>query len=163
MKKIVLLFVIIVSCFGCKKSDTELNGVKVYLIETDDPVIFNKSVILYDDNDYIIKTPLDTFLIGYPFLLDGYSEMKTKAINDALINDALDVSDYMKYARDSVFTLAYHLEKGSCYIFDKHLNESIKTILVETYMEGEPMAYTGGRRFYIKGRLFLETLDLISK
>jgi hypothetical protein len=33
---------------------------------------------------------------------------------------------------------------------------------MEEYMEGEPMMSTGGRRFYIKGVLFLETVDLIS-
>ncbi len=30
-------------------------------------------------------------------------------------------------------------------------------------MEGEPMMSTGGRRFYVKNKLFLETVDLISK
>jgi hypothetical protein len=29
-------------------------------------------------------------------------------------------------------------------------------------MEGEPMMSFGGRRFYIKGVLFLETVDMIS-
>jgi hypothetical protein len=34
---------------------------------------------------------------------------------------------------------------------------------VETYSEGEPMASHGGRRFYINNKLFLETVDMISK
>jgi hypothetical protein len=89
--------------------------------------------------------------------------MKTKAINDGAINDILVVSDYMKRPGDSVFTLAYYLETGRCYLFDKEVNECIKTIQVETYMEGEPMMSTGGRRFYLKNKLFLETVDLISK
>lgn len=33
---------------------------------------------------------------------------------------------------------------------------------MEEYFEGEPMQSTGGRRFYLKGVLFLETIDLIS-
>jgi hypothetical protein len=69
----------------------------------------------------------------------------------------------MKRPRDSVYTLAYYLETGKCYLFDKQVKESIKTIQVENYMEGEPMMSTGGRRFYLKNKLFLETVDLISK
>jgi len=162
MKKIILL-VIIVCYYGCKKDIPEINGIVVNLIEDDDPIIFKKSVILFDDNSYLIKTPLDTFLIGFPFLQSGYGDMKTKAVHDGEINDILVVSDYMKRPRDSVYTLAYNLETGRCYLFDKQVKESIKTIQVVTYMEGEPMMYTGGRRFYIRNKLFLETVDYISK
>jgi len=163
MKRIIFILIIIVCCYGCKKDTPDINGEVVNLIATDDPIIFKKSVILFDDNSYLIKTPLDTFLIGYPFLWSGYSDMKIKAINDCTINDILVVSDYMKRPRDSVYTLAYYLETGKCYLFDKQVKESIKTILVENYMEGEPMMSTGGRRFYVKNKLFLETVDLISK
>lgn len=163
MKKIIFLLVIIVSCYGCKKDTPEIKGVDVNLIANDDPIIFKKSVILFDDSNYLIKTPLDTFLIGYPFLLSGYGDMKIKTINDGAINDVLVVSDYMKHYGDSIYTLAYYLETGKCYLFDKQVKESIKTIQVETYMEGEPMMFTGGRRFYLKNKLFLETVDLISK
>lgn len=163
MRKAIILLTIIVSCFGCKKDTNEIKGVIVSLMATDDPIIFNKSVILFDDNSYLIKTPLDTFLIGYPFLMSGYGDMKTKAINDGTINDILVVSDYMKRPRDSVYTLAYYLETGKCYLFDKQVKGSIKTIQVVTYTEGEPMMMTGGRRFYLKNKLFLETVDMISK
>ena len=163
MKKILFIFVIIFCCYGCKKETPEIHGVVVNIITNDDPIIFKKSVILFDDNSYLIKTPLDTFLIGYPFLWSGYGDMKTKAINDGVMNDILVVSDYMKRPSDSVYTLAYYLENGKCYLFDKQAKESIKTIQVETYMEGEPMMYTGGRRFYVKNILFLETVDMISK
>ena len=163
MKKIIILFVIVVSCFGCKKDTDEIKGVIVNLIAKDDPIIFKKSVILFDDNSYLNKTPLDTFLVGYPFLLSGYGNMKIKSISDGAINDILVVSDYMKHYGDSIYTLAYYLETGKCYLFDKQVKESIKTIQVETYMEGEPMMFTGGRRFYLKNKLFLETVDLISK
>ena len=163
MKMIIFLLVIIVSCYGCKKDTPEIKGVDVNLIANDDPIIFKKSVILFDDNSYLIKTPLDTFILGYPFLLSGYGDMKTKAVNDAITKYILIVSDYMKYKSDSTYTLAYYLETGKCYLFDKQVKESIKTIRVETYMEGEPMMFTGGRRFYLKNKLFLETVDMISK
>ena len=57
------------------------------------------------------KTPLDTFLLGYPFnRLDGYyDDMIPKLINDGAIKDILVVSDYMKRTRDSIYTLAYYL------------------------------------------------------
>ena len=164
LKYIVFFGIIIVSSWGCKKETPDKKGVVVNLITDDDQNIFKKSVILFDDNSYLIKTPLDTFLIGYPFkFLYGYDDMKAKAINDGAIKNILVVSDYMKHKGDSIYTLAYYLETGKCYLFDKQIKESIKTILVETYMEGEPMMSTGGRRFYIKNKLFLETVDLISK
>jgi hypothetical protein len=89
--------------------------------------------------------------------------MKAKAINDGTIKDILIVSDYMKYRCDSVYTLAYYLETGKCYLFDKQVKKSIKTIQVEKYSEGKPMESMEGRRFYIKNKLFFQTLDAISK
>jgi hypothetical protein len=163
MKKIYLLSILFALIYGCHKDETDIKGVTINLIKQDNPNIFTKSVILYDQDDYLIKTPLDTFLLGYPFLLYGYSDMKTKAINDSQTKDVLNVSDYMKYKIDSIHTLAYYLEKGSCLVRENKSNKIILTIQVETYMEGEPMASTGGRRFYINNDLFLETVDLISK
>jgi hypothetical protein len=167
MKMIILLLVIIVSCYGCKRDTTEIpeiKGVTVNLIANDDPIIFKKSVVLFDDSNYLIKTPLDTFILGYPFkFLYGYDDLKAKAINDGTIKDVLIVSDYMKYKSDSIYTLAYFMETGKCFLFDKQVKESIKTIQVETYIEGEPMESYGGRRFYIKNELFLETVDMMSK
>jgi|ADurb_Oil_03_Slu_FD_contig_31_2666507_length_1403_multi_6_in_0_out_0_2 hypothetical protein len=163
MKNIIFFLVIVLCCYGCDKDNPDINGEVVNLITNDDPIIFKKSVILFDDNSYLIKTPLDTFLLGYPFLWSGYGDMKTKAINDGAINDILVVSDYMKRPRDSVYTLAYYLETGRCHLFDKKINACIKTIQVETYYEGESWLLTGRRRFYVKNKLFLETVDLISK
>jgi hypothetical protein len=168
MKKKILLLAIIVSYYGCKKNTTEIpeiKGVTVNLIANDDPIIFKKSVILFDDSNYLIKSPLDTFIIGYPFncLNCGYDDMKAKAINDGKIKDVLIVSDYMKYKFDSVYTLAYYLETGEYYLFDKQVKESIKTIQVEQYAEGKPMESIEGRRFYIKNKLFLQTVDAESK
>jgi hypothetical protein len=163
MKKIFFLSILLVLIYGCNKDEIDNKGVSINLIERDDPNIFSKSVILYNQDDYLIKTPLDTFLLGYPFLWYGYGDMKTKAINDGQTNDVLNVSDYMKYNGDSIYTLAYYLENGSCLVREYKSNKIIFKIQVETYMEGEPMASTGGRRFYINNNLFLETVDLISK
>jgi len=113
----------------------------------------------------MIKTPFDTFLSGYPFNSPTgyYDDMRPKLINDGAIKDILFINDYMKYKADSIFTLAYYLETGNCYIYDKLAKESINSIQVEHFAEGKPMESYGGRRFYIKNQLFLETVDMISK
>ena len=162
MKRIFFLLIFIISCCGCKKDATALMGVPVNLISNDDPIIFKKSVILFDDFNYQIKTPVDTFILGYPFNIDGYGDMKIKAISDGTIKDVLIVSDYMKSKHDSIYTLAYYMETGKCYIFDKQAKKSIKTIQVESYKEDQLVQTTSGRRFYIKNNLFLETVDMIS-
>ncbi len=165
MRKNIFLLIIIASFYGCKKDTTVINGDPVNLIAADNSSIFNKYVILFDDNNYLIKTPLDTFILGYPFnILNGYyNNLKTKAINDGTQKNVLIVSDYMDVKGDTIYAIAYHLERGSCYMFDKIAKQSIKTVYVEHWAEGGPMSSMGGRRFYIKNKLFLETVDMISK
>ena len=168
MKKIIFIIAIILSGWGCIKvnpdpgnnnnSDTEIT---VNLIANDDPKIFSKSVILSDGIDYVIKTPLNTFLSGYPFILDGYSDLKAKAISDGTQKDILMLHDYIKSGSDSINTVAYYLQSGRCYIFDKQSKTSIKTILESTYKFVSPVDTRSGRRFYIEIKLLLETVDSI--
>jgi hypothetical protein len=150
---------------SCKEDTFEIKGEPVNLIANESPYLFAKTVILFDDNNYLIKTPLDSFIIGHPFYLhDGYyNSYKDKAVNDSRTLDVLYVDDYMPYEQDTIYTLAYHLENGSCYMWDKKAKRSIKTIYVEKYSEGGPMASREGRRFYIKDQLFFYTVDMISK
>ena len=164
MKNAILPILLVIAIIGCEKDKTEINGTSVNLFTSEDPTIFKKSVILFDNNKYNIKTPLDTFLIGYPFaILYGYDEMETRAISDSISFDVLNVKDYMKYNNDSIYTLAYYLENGNCLLLDKSRNTKITSIVMERYFTGEPMASTVGRRFYIENKLFLETVDMISK
>jgi hypothetical protein len=164
MRKILYLLFIVFIYYGCEKQEKDIKGELIYLIAIDDPVILKKSIVLFDDQNYTIKTAVDTFIVGYPFnVLYGYEDMRVKAIYDSAYSDILNVSDYMKYNNDSIYTLAYYLENGNCFILDKTKNVGITTISMETYITGEPMASTGGRRFYIKNKLFLETVDMISK
>ena len=165
MKKSLIFLLITILFCSCKKESFEITGDPVNLMTNHDPLIFEKTVILFDDNNYLIKTPLDSFVLGSPFNLhDGYyNDYKNKAIDDSRLNDVLEIYDYMPYIKDTIYTLAYHLEKGSCYMWDRHAKKSIKTIYVEEYSEGKPMASWGGRRFYIRDNLFLTTVDFISK
>jgi len=165
MKKLPFLLLLFVSLCSCDKESFEIKGDPVDLIINDNPLIFNKTVVLFNDNNYLIKTPLDTFIIGYPFNLhDGYySSYKDKAFEDSGFNDVLEIYDYMPYVQDTIYCLAYHFENGSCYMWDKHAKKNIKTIYIEEYSEGKPMASWGGRRFYIRDKLFFSTVDWISK
>jgi len=165
MKKIILFLIIIASLFSCKKDTTPIKGEPVNLLADGNSPDFNKSLILFNDNNYLIKTPLDTFIIGYPFNIpDGYyNNLKIKAINDGTQKNILMVSDYMPTKGDTIYALAYHLEQGSCYMFDKNAKQNVKTIYIEKYAEGGPMSAIGGRRFYINSKLFFETVDMMSK
>lgn len=162
MKNILLLLIIVITVAGCKKSESEVSGVTVKLYDKDDPVIFKKSVILFDSDKYTVKTPLDTFLIGFPFVnTSEYDDMKAKALNDSKTKDVLSVSDYVIYTSDSVFILAYYLETGKCFFYDKHTKTGIKTVVVATFQTNDPLASAQGRRFYINKKLFLETIDFM--
>jgi hypothetical protein len=163
MKKMMLLLLAIGIFTGCEKYAYLDTGKSVNLMTNNNPTVFNKSVILYNKNDFSIKTPLDTFLLGYPFRWGGYDDMKTKAINDGKTKDILIVSDYLKYHSDSLFILAYYLENGNCLVLDKKSNQIVKSVQVVNWFEGKPMQSMGGRRFYIDNTLFLQIVDIVSK
>ncbi len=161
MKKIILLIITTLFIISCdKEKDDDLNLISIDLITTDNPTFFAKTVILYEDNHFLIKTNLDTFIKSYP--QEDYDEIKMQLIQDSNDKDVLLMTDYLKYPSDSTTILAYHLQNGSCLILDQKSNEIIPIIEMEEYMEGEPMGSRGGRRFYIKGDLFLEIVDFIS-
>ena len=164
MKKIIFLLVVALLIFGCnKEKENDLNLLSIDLITSDNPTFFTKTVVLLENSDYLIKTNFDTYINSYPFgILQGYDEIKEEVIQDSNNQDVLLLTDYLRLPKDSTYILAYHLENGSCLIIDKKRNEIIPKIEMEEYMEGEPMMSTGGRRFYIKGDLFLETVDLIN-
>ncbi len=163
IKKIFFLIVTMVFIIGCEKEEENaLNLFSIDLITNDSPIFFAKTVILFEDSEYLIKTNFDTYINSYPFDMYGYDEIKEEVTQDSNNQDVLSMTDYLYQASDSAYILAYHLENGSCLIFDKKRNEIIRKIEMEEYMEGKPMMSTGGRRFYIKGDLFLETVDLIS-
>lgn len=158
---LIMTTLLIIGCDKEEKNDLKLKSID--LITNDNPDFFKKTVILFESNDYFIKTNFDTYINSYPFdVLKGYDEIKLQASQDSNNQDVLLITDYLRLPNDSTYILAFHLENGSCLIFDKKRNEIIPKIEMEEYMEGKPMMTTGGRRFYIKGDLFLETVDLIS-
>jgi len=168
MKSGVVFFVIIASVWGCSinSPDTDSQNssgtdVTVNLITSDNPTLFSKTTILSDNSYYLIKTPLNAFLSGYPFILAGYGDLKAKAINDGTLKDTLYLSDYLKSSADSIKSIAYYLQTGNCYLYDKQSQTDIKSIYYATYKAVSPVDTRSGRRFYIESKLFLETVDTL--
>jgi hypothetical protein len=130
----------------------------------DNPSVFAKTVILFENNDYLIKTNLNNYINAYPFDgLYGYDNLKERVKLESQNRDTLLMTDYLYHTSDSVYILAYHLEKGSCLVFDKNAKRIITTVKIERWGNNPaPLAGAGGRKFYIKNKLFLETLDWIS-
>lgn len=159
---LILFASIYITC--CDRSETQVtNRITINLILSDNPEYFKKTVILFESDDYLVKTNFETFINEYPFdVMSGYEDIKVKALADTSIFDTLEMADYLRKDNDSIYILAHHLEIGKCLIYDKKSNSIIKSIEMEEYMEGEPMQSTGGRSFYIKGKLFIETVDWIS-
>jgi hypothetical protein len=164
MKRIIFLIIITIFFLGCdKEKDSDLNLLSIDLISADNPTFFAKTVILFEDSNYLIKTNFDTYINSYPFdVLQEYDEIELHVTQDSNNQNVLLMTDYLRLPNDSTYILAFQLENGSCLIFDKKKNEIIPTIEMEEYLEGEPMMSKGGRRFYINGDLFLETVDMIS-
>jgi hypothetical protein len=149
---------------GCDKEvENDMNLMSINLIADDNPTFFIKTVILFENNEYLIKTNFDTYINSYPFnVLYGYDEIKLLVTQDSNIKDVLLMTDYLRHSSDSTYILAFHLENGSCLIFDKKKNKIIPKIEMEKYIEGGPMTSTGGRIFYINGKLFISVVDMIS-
>lgn len=164
MTKLVITLLSLLILVGCKDEISGPTLVTISMIESNDADLFKNTVILYEDDEYLISTYFEKYISSYPFdVLFGYEELKQKAIQDTLTLDTLLMRDYIRYNGDDTYTLAHHLEKGSCLIYDKKSSQIIKTIQMEEYSYGGSMSTTTGRRFYIKKRLlFLETVDTIS-
>lgn len=150
---------------GCEKEEeNDLNLSTIDLMTDDNPSVFAKTVILFENNDYLIKTNLDNYINSYPFdVLYGYDDIKEQVNLISENQDTLLMTDYLHHVKDSTYILAYHLENGSCLIYDKNTKKIIPTIKMEKWSDSPaPLAGAGGRRFYIKNELFLETTDWIS-
>ena len=164
MKYITFILFTAIVITSCDKNETQdTNLITINLILLDNPDFFEKTVILFESDDYLVKTNFETYINEYPFdVLSGYEDIKIKAIADTSIIVTLEMVDYLRKNNDSIYILAHHLEIGKCLIYDKTSDSVIKHIEMEEYLEGEPMQSTGGRRFYINGKLFIETVDFIS-
>jgi len=141
--------------------------VTVPLIDRDDYAIFDKTVILFENENYLVKTPLIYFLSNmdnsYFFIrCDEYLTSLEKVLSDGKTNDRLYSSSYFDKHRIN-YVLAGFLETGLCYVYDKKKKNNVKQIVVAYWgYSPAPLAGAGGRKFYINNDVFLEILDWIS-
>ncbi len=160
MKRIIPFLLLFINP-GCRPEEVPTKT-DIRMLGIDNPASFEKSVILFENDEYLIITAFDTYIHSYPFENAYYDEQKEKAIHDIAISDTLLAGNYIRKKNDTTYVLAFHLENGSCLIFDKKQKSTIGEIKLENYQTGGPMTTTGGRRFYISGKLFLETVDFMS-
>lgn len=164
MKYLALILFAALVVVGCEKKENDLNLLTIELIASDNPDFFRKTVILFEDANYLVKTNFETYINEYPFdgFMQGYDEIRIEAISDTSEFNVIKMVDYLDHANDSVYILATHLENGTCLLYDKKSKSIVKSIQMEEYEEGAPLAGHGGRRFFIKGELFLESVDWVS-
>lgn len=158
MKKVILFLIL---GLGCSR-DKIPGRISIQMMETYDPEVFKQQVILYKSDEYRTTTPFNSYISSYPFTDDRYKEIKEKAIRDIAANHTLFMQDYLKMKNHATTILALHLENGSCLIRDKKNQNTIQKIEMENYHTDVPMTSTGGHRFYISGKLFLEMIDFMS-
>ena len=145
---------------GCKKKDDENDKrVIVLLIDSDSYEVFEKTVLLYENENYLIKTPLLSFLSNlnafYEQGYDDYFAILEKIISDGKTNNLLYSSSY--FANRTDYILAGFLEGGHCYFYDKKNKKNIEQVVIEYW---ESFEGKKGRKFYINNNvLFLEIVD----
>lgn len=63
MKSVFFLIMTTIFVIGCdKEEDNDLNLLSIDLIINDNPTFFAKTVILFENSDYLIKTNFDTYI-----------------------------------------------------------------------------------------------------
>lgn len=164
--KYILLFIVVLIFYGCEKEDESIENEKITidLIANDELVSFAKTMVIFEDEEYLVKSPLQIFIGGLGnYYFDDYSEFLNtidRISKDASTVDLLLAKDY--FAQEQMdHLLAHFLESGNCLIYDKAADKIILEIEMEQYHCAAPLAGSGGRRFYIDNKLFFELIDYI--
>ena len=164
MKYLMLILLASTICFQCSDdSQAPIKATTIGLISTDDPDYFAKTVILFESDEYLVKTNYDTFISEYLFSdFPSYADLKTKAEQDIQSTNTINAVDYLLTSNDGLATLAHHLEAGNCLVYRKISDSIVPTVELVEYHVGGAMTSSGGRRFYLNGKLFVETVDWLS-
>ena len=138
----------------------------VSLIEHDSDTFFENTVILYEDENYLVKTPLFYFLGNlkafFPYDYKKHFSTLEEIISDSKTSNLLYSSFYFE-KNMMHYVLAHFLETGCCYFYDKQKESNAKRVLIEYWSDMGELSGGAGRRFYIyDNTLFLWTVDLIS-
>ena len=142
---LLLLFFCIVSLTACKKGNVtpENTCETVALIDNDTGLRFDKTIILYEDSDYLIKAPINLFVSDlYSFLVVDYEDYLStvdKIVNAAKEQDTLHVDDYFSTEK-KMSIVAHMLEKGDCYVYYKKKQGAQKELCLTRFSCAAPLA-----------------------
>jgi uncharacterized repeat protein (TIGR02543 family) len=149
-------------------ADYEIDDKKtVLLMERDDYAIFTKTVVLFQNENYLIKTPLINFLDGVndylvrkaPRVKSELDPLVTQILSDGEKNNLLHAFSYIG-KQDLDFILAFFLENGQCYVYDTTNNHTIEQVLIEKWRAVGELSPYGGRTFYFQNKVqFLKITD----
>ena len=161
-----ILGVATVVFMSCDKNDEELNTderVSIDLLETDKYAVFEKTMVLFENESYAIKTPVSFFIQGFSDVdYSRYLEKVHEITVDAQKKSVLYIKDYFEEYK-LPYLLAAFLESGKCHVYGKKSKETILKVEMERWSHfPAPLAGSAGRKFFIKGELFLEVTDVVS-
>ena len=149
---------------NCKKANVAPENLceKVALIDADTGAWFDKTIVLYEDSEYLIKAPVGQFVSDlYSFLVVDYEDYLStidKIANDAKERDTLQVEDYFP-ARKKMSVVALMLENGDCYVYSKKKQSPLKELCLTRFSCAAPLAGAFRREFYFDEILFLKIVD----
>jgi hypothetical protein len=135
----------------------EKRTIEISQMPADVDMIFNKSVILYEDENFLMKTPLAYFLSkGNGYILN---EQYLSIITSGKTNNVIHATLYYENEKQANNWLAQFMEIGSCYCFDKIAGKVVDKIQVEYWHRNKSWDGYGGRSIFINDGLFLEIVD----
>lgn len=128
---------------------------------------------LYEDDFTIISTTLEEYeaqmnkwIKENPGLKDGKQLIEFVIDNcrsgDSIV-DCKEIIEDFGFRGRLYYQIAYLLEKGSCFIFNKITMSYVEEIEIDTYGNvNDPPGSAGGRIFYLPRQEIYETEDWIS-
>jgi len=132
----------------------------------------DKVLILFEDNDVIVKTSLSLFEDNMKQWLEDRSYLNDdKTLLDKIIlaskdNDTINaekIAEENKLKDRLQYRIADMLESGNCLIVDKKTTKPLTEIKVQTYSYFcGPLCGDGGRRFFVGNTMIFSVMDWIS-
>jgi len=153
-----------------EREGEEISETTINLIESIDDA---KTVILFENKNFTIKTSLNNFkenidnwLIEHPGLISD-KELLNLVLERANNNNIIEASIIAKNSELTSrleYRIAALLESGQCLVLIKKENTQIVSeVKIQTYSYYcGPLCGDGGRRFYVNGILLMQVEDWIS-
>ena len=151
---------------GCQKEEEVLVNKEcepVPLISDEGEGWFEKEILLFEDQEYLIKAPLSLVISDLNEVLIHYEEylkVVDQIVTDAKEQDKLKISDYFSDEQKD-YLIAHVLETGHCYVYSKKSSAALAEVCVEKYSCPGPLSGQGGRRLFLNDQLFLEVIDYV--